>query len=41
MKAACYIDGIDIYQKFGVVISWGGYGELLTFPPLKTPPAND
>lgn len=41
MKGAFYIDGIDIYARFGVVITSGGYNDLLCFPALKDPDAND
>lgn len=41
MTGACYIDGVDIYAEFGVIITEGGYNELLTFPAMKEPDKND
>lgn len=41
MIGAFYIDGIDIYAKYGVVITDGGYNDLLRFPALKDPEVND
>lgn len=41
MTGAFYIDGIDIYARYGVVITDGGYNDLLCFPALKEPDAND
>lgn len=41
MTGAFYIDGIDIYAKYGVVITDGGYNDLLCFPALKDPDVND
>lgn len=41
MIERCFIDNIDIYERFGVVIKSGGYKDLLTFPALKDPEAND
>lgn len=41
MIGAFYIDDIDIYARYGVVITSGGYNDLLCFPALKEPDAND
>lgn len=41
MNGAFYIDGIDIYARYGVVITNGGYNDLLCFPALKEPDFND
>lgn len=41
MIGAFYIDDIDIYAQYGVVITDGGYSDLLCFPALKTPEYND
>lgn len=41
MTGAFYIDGIDIYTRYGVVIIEGGYNDLLCFPALKAPEYND
>lgn len=41
MTGAFYIDGIDIYARYGVVITDGGYNDLLCFPALKEPDTND
>lgn len=41
MKGKCFIDNIDIYERFGVVIKANGYKDLLTFPALKEPDEND
>lgn len=31
-----HIDGIDIYEQYGVFVSEGGYNELVAFPSLKS-----
>lgn len=41
MTGVFYIDGIDIYTRYGVVITSGGYNDLLCFPALKEPETND
>lgn len=41
MTGAFYIDGIDIYTRYGVVITDGGYNDLLCFPAMKEPDSND
>ena len=41
MTETIYIDDIDIYARYGVVITSGGYDGLLAFPALKDPEAND
>lgn len=41
MTGAFYIDDIDIYTQYGVVITSGGYNDLLCFPALKEPEVND
>lgn len=41
MTGYCYIDGVDIYNEFGVFISGDGYDELLSFPAMKEPDKND
>jgi hypothetical protein len=41
MTGYCYIDGIDIYDEFGVIVEGDGYDELLSFPSLKEPDKND
>ncbi len=41
MKGKCFIDNIDIYDRYGVVIRKDGYKDLLTFPALKEPGKND
>lgn len=41
MRGAFYIDGIDIYARYGVVITNGGYNDLLCFPALKDPDSNN
>lgn len=41
MTGAFYIDDMDIYAKYGVVITDGGYNDLLRFPALKDPEVND
>ncbi|MGL5913360.1 MAG: hypothetical protein ACRCZB_04280 [Bacteroidales bacterium] len=30
-----YIDNIDVYERYGLVITRNGYNELLSYPPLK------
>lgn len=42
MKAGCcYMDGIDLYTRFGVWITKGGYNELLSFPEMGDVDFND
>lgn len=41
MKGAFYIDGVDMYLRFGAVLISGGYDDILTFPALKDPDKND
>lgn len=41
MKGAFYIDGEDMYLRFGAVFISGGYDDILTFPALKDPDKND
>lgn len=41
MTGAFYIDDIDIYARYGVAITEGGYNDLLAFPALKDPDYND
>ena len=41
MKEQLYIDGKDIFTELGVATLQGNYGELVTFPPSKTPDSND
>lgn len=41
MTGACYIDNIDIFAQYGVIIEGDGYNELLTFPAIKEPDKND
>lgn len=41
MNNRVYIDGIDIQQRFGVVVPSGGFDELFLFPPLKEPKKNN
>lgn len=36
-----YIDGKDVYAQYGVYVVSGGWNEVLSYPPLKTPDAND
>nr|WP_129732342.1 hypothetical protein [Parabacteroides goldsteinii] len=37
MRGQTYIDGIDLYDAFGVFIPEGGYKGVATFPALQTP----
>lgn len=41
MTGAFYIDDVDIYTRFGVIITAGGYNDLLCFPSMKEPDKND
>lgn len=41
MRDNCYIDGISIWNRFGVWVTKGGYKDLLTFPSLVDPDKND
>lgn len=36
-----YIGGADVLEYTYVCTAFGGFDELIAFPPLKTPPAND
>lgn len=36
-----YIDREDVWDETFVCAAFGGFDELIAFPPLKTPPAND
>ena len=41
MKGAFYIDGEDMYLRYGAVFINGGYDDILNFPSLKEPEKND
>lgn len=41
MKGQLYIDNKDIFTELGVATLQGNYGELVAFPPSKTPDSND
>ncbi len=42
MKYGClFVDGVDVFERFGVYVIDGGWDSLLAFPPLKTVPSND
>lgn len=41
MKGKLYIDGDDIYVKFGVFVEYDGYKSLVQFPALKKVESND
>lgn len=41
MIGTFYIDGTDIYARYGVVVTSGGYSDLMAFPALKEPDTND
>lgn len=41
MTGRLYIDGLDAYRQWGVYVVSGGWNEVLSYPPLKTPDAND
>ena len=36
-----YIDREDVWDEVYACTAFGGFDELIAFPPLKTPPAND
>lgn len=36
-----YVDGHDVYRRFGMFVVSGGWSELVAFPPLKTVNYND
>jgi len=40
MRNNCYIDGVSMWDKYGVWITKGGYNDLLLFPALKEPKIN-
>ena len=41
LKGRLYIDGEDIYTKYGVYVVKGGWNELIAYPPLKSVTYND
>lgn len=41
MRGQTYIGGRDIYRDFGVVITKGGYNDLLNYNEIKEPVSND
>ncbi len=41
MNGSCYIDGIDIFDEYGVFIEGDGYDELFSFPAIVDPDKND
>ena len=40
-KKQLYIDGVDAYEQFGVFVTKGSYGNLISFPPSKPLDCND
>lgn len=36
-----YIDGFDIFEKYGVFVAKGAYADLVNYPALKEPDKND
>lgn len=41
MRGRLYIDGTDVYIKYGVYVVEGGWNELIAYPPLKSVKCND
>lgn len=41
MNGRCYIDGTDIFSRYGILIAKGGHNDFLTFPALVQPESND
>ena len=41
MTGFCYIDGVDIFAQYGVIIAENGYNDFLTFLALVEPDKND
>jgi hypothetical protein len=41
MTGKTYIDGLDIYTRYGAFVTQGGYTSLAAFPPLKKPDFNN
>lgn len=41
MTGYLYIDGHDVYTRFGIGLMKGGHNELVAFPPLKSVNIND
>ena len=41
MKEVLYIDGVDVYTSYGVMLSETAYDDLVCFPDLKPIPFND
>lgn len=40
-SSSLYVDGIDVYDMYGMYIVQGGYNELIAYPPLKEVTKND
>lgn len=36
-----FVDGVDVFERYGVYVIDGGWDSLLAFPPLKTVSSND
>lgn len=41
MRGRVYMDGVDIFERFGVFVAVGGWNELVAIPPLKSVKYND
>lgn len=41
MTGQCYIDGVDIYATYGVIITEGGYDDFFKLPAMVEPDKND
>lgn len=41
MKDKIYIDGLDVFIKYGISVEEDGYKDLIAFPPLKSVTHND
>lgn len=41
MTGRLYIDGVDVYKRYGIYVVQGGWNELISYPPLKPCDSND
>ncbi len=41
MTGKVYIDGVDIYAEYGMILLDDGFSDLFLFPPMKQPDYND
>ena len=41
MTGRLFVDGVDVFQEYGVYVISGGWNELVAMPPLKSVESND